>query len=106
MDTYAPYTIKAVDAILLGFEKARASQCSGTDIVCNSFLNDPDKWSVIHDKIREVRVNGELQFDVDTGNSRRSRHLIYNYRKDNRYESVSKNIFLVACSKSILSLLK
>ena len=88
VDTYVPYTIRAVDTFLLGLEEARASQCSGTSSICNSFLNDPDKWSVIHDKIRHLRVNGNLQFNVTTGDAASARHVIYNYRKNGGYTQV------------------
>ena len=43
MDPFAPYTIKAVDAVLNGIEGARRTSCPGINALCQGFINDESK---------------------------------------------------------------
>ena len=43
MDPFAPYTIKAVDAVLNGMEGARRTSCPGINALCQGFINDESK---------------------------------------------------------------
>ena len=43
LDAFAPYTIKAVDAVLNGIEGARRTSCLGSNALCQGFINDESK---------------------------------------------------------------
>ena len=81
LDTSVPYTIKAVDAILHGIARARSNVCPTTsDGLCTAFVNDVNKWTVIHDKIRSVNLASVVKFNVTSGETLDTRHVIYNFR--------------------------
>ena len=66
LDSYTPYVILAVDAILLGIHEAIMERC-GSASLCGSFTNDANKWAFIHDKIRNIEIQNTLSFDGETG---------------------------------------
>ncbi|KAI0209991.1 putative metabotropic glutamate receptor mgl-1 [Lamellibrachia satsuma] len=72
--TSVSYTIEAVDAILHGIARASKNACPSNDLLCSTFVNDADKWTAIHDKIRSSN------FNVTTGETLDTRHVIYNFR--------------------------
>ena len=81
LDTYVPYTIRAVDAVLKGIEAARYTQCPGTRALCSGFINNDARWGIIQKEIANVDISGRIKFDKDTGDSLVARHDIYNYRR-------------------------
>lgn len=97
VDTYVPFAIKAVDALLAGIEDARATSCSQTQGLCSDFLDTGDtKWALLQDKILNVDILG-VGFNEETGDSVGVKHVIYNYRSrdqnscaDHCYQGVSR----------------
>ena len=73
LDTFVPYTIEAVDAILHGFVRASKKACPSNDLLCSTFIKDRYKWAAIHNETRSGN------FNVTTGETLDTRHVIYNF---------------------------
>jgi hypothetical protein len=93
LDVYVPYTIRAVDAILNGIDKARREICHlSSDGLCDGLFKG-EKWRIIFDSIL-----GDIEvFNQTTGDPVDAYYKIYNYRTggtgclDHCYTHVSTN---------------
>lgn len=68
---YLGYTVQAVDSMLLGLERARASYCSGSSL-CDSFMDNPSKWRQVTERVAEQTPS----------------YTVYNFRQQSGYQKV------------------
>lgn len=93
MDTYVPYTIMAVDAIIKGVDLARATQCPYADKLCSGFINSDAKWDLLRNKILQVQMPSVVQFNQTTGDNRFADQDVYNYRAPLGFTSCSTHCY-------------